>query len=285
MSICSYFLPPDRALRDPRPAGKSCHQITKAGPRARITVMMIRNARLSCIILLTFPSLLLAQANNERKTVQAKGVLNAVARDVIQVVNEEGEQWFVKVDPKSKNVFQGSADVRFLRPGMLVEFRSSFDKKGKAQSAVRTLKVFSRREDTKLGLKPVSGGAAASGLFTSSGEEEDKKKKTQQPAALPFVVVGLIQKIKDNKLTVVAGSVHVQVELADKVQIAFSFTDFRYARKGDSVVVSGWAYPDRANYVVARSLTITAAKRLGADDEKSKKKASQVPDLNSLDDF
>ena len=247
--------------------------------------MMIGNARLPCIILLIFPSLLLAQAKNERKMVQAKGELKAAARGVIQVVNEEGEQWFVKVDPKSKKVFQGSAEVRFLRSGMLVEFRNSFDKKGKAQSEVRTLKVFSRREDTKLGLKPVSGGVNAGGLFSSSGPEETKKKKIQQPAARPFVVTGLIQKIKDNKLTVLAGGVSVQVALADKVQIAFNFSDFRYARKGDTVEVSGWAYPDRANYVLARTLTITAAKPLGADDEKSKKKASRAPDFNSLDDL
>jgi hypothetical protein len=247
--------------------------------------MMIRSAKLMCIILLTIPSLLLAQAKNERQTVKAKGELNAVARGVIHVVNEDGDQWFVKVDPKSKNVFQGSAEVKFLRSGMLVEFRNSFDRKGKAQRQVRTLKLFSRREDTKLGLKPVSGGVAVGGLFSSSREDANAKKKTKQPAARTFVVTGVIQKIKDNKLTVVAGGRPVHVELADKVQIAFNFSDFRYARQGDTVEVSGWAYPEQANRVVATSLTITAAKPLGSKDEESKKKTSKAPDLNSLDDF
>lgn len=250
--------------------------------------MMIRNTLLPCIILLTIPSLLLAQADGERKMVKAKGALIAVARGgtAIQVVNEEGEQWIVRVDPKSKyNVFQGSADVKFLRPGMLVEFRSSFDRKGKAKSEISTLKVFSQREDTRLGVKPVSGGVAADGLFSSSTQEENTKKKTKPPATRPFIVVGRIQRIKDKSLNVVAGNVPVRVELADKVQIAFTFSDFRYARKGDTVEVSGWAYPDKANLVMASRLTITAAKPLGLEDEKPKKKKTGLPDLNSLDDF
>jgi hypothetical protein len=250
--------------------------------------MMIRNTLLSCIVLLTSPSLLLAQADGERKMVTAKGALKAVARGgaAIQVVNEEGEQWIVKVDPKSKyNVFQGSADVKFLKPGMLVEFRSSFDKKGKATSEVRTLKVFSRREDTRLGVKPVSGGVAADGLFSSSTQEENTKKKTKPPVTRPYIVAGHIQRIKNKTMIVVAGNVPVRVELADKVQIAFNFSDFRYARQGDTVEVSGWAYPDQANLVVASRLTITAAKPLGLEDEKPKKKKTRLPDLNSLDDF
>jgi len=247
--------------------------------------MMIRNAWLPCIVLLTIPPLLLAQANRERKAVRAKGALKAVAGGAIQVVNEDGEQWVVKVDPRSKyNVFQGSADVRFLRPGMLVEFRNTFDKKGKAQSEVRALKVFSLREDTRLGVIPVPSGTAG-GLFSSSVEDENKKKKTAKSAARPFIVSGPIRAIKDNKMTVAVGGALVHVELADKVQIAFNFADFRYARQGDTVEVFGWANPEQSDLVIASRLTITAAKPLGREDEKSQKKATKVPDLNSLDDF
>ena len=248
--------------------------------------MSIRSTSLPIVLLLVLPSLLLGQAERERKTVQAKGALKAVAAGAIQIVSEDGEQWIVKVDPRSKyNVFQGSADVRFLRPGMLVEFQSSFDKKGKAQGEVAQLKVFSPREDSRLGLIPVTSATDAGGLFSSSDENEKKKKKPAQPAALPFTVVGPIRTIKDNKLAVTVGGRLLRVDLADKVRIAFNLADFRYARQGDTVEVSGWAYPEQANLVMANRLTITAAKPLGGEDEDSKKKPSKVPDLNSLDDF
>jgi len=262
------------------------NKLLKAGRSARFRVMKMRNAWLPCLVLLTIPSLLAAQNNQERKTVRAKGALKAVAGGAIQIVSEDGEQWVVKVDPRSKyNVFQGSADVSFLKPGLLVEFRGSFDKKGKPQSQVSALKIFSPREDSKLGLKPVSGGIAAGGLFSDKDEEEQKKKKkTPAPVFRPFVVTGPIRSIKDNKLAVVAGGALLRVELADKVQIAFNLADFRYARQGDTVEVSGWSYPEQANLVVASRLTITAAKPLGLKNDKSKQK-SKVPDLNSLDDF
>lgn len=248
--------------------------------------MMNRNAWLSCVVLMTIPSLSFAQANAERKNVQAKGALKAVAAGAIQVVNAEGEQWVVKVDPRSKyNVFQGSADVSFLRPGMLVEFRNSFDKKGKPQGDVSALKVFSPRDDSRLGLTPVSGGVATGGLFSDSDEEENKKKKTQQPEVLPYIVAGPIRAIKDNKMSVAVGGVLLRVELADKVQIAFNLADFSLVREGDTVDASGWSYPDQPNLVMASRLTITAAKPLGAEVEKSAKKPAKAPDLNSLDDF
>ena len=87
----------------------------------------------------------------------------------------------------------------------------------------------------------------------------------------PFVVAGQIRAIKDKKMTVLAGGTLLRVELADKVQIGFNLADFRYARQGDTVEVSGWSYPEQANLVVASRLTLTAAKPLGGKDEKSKK--------------
>lgn len=248
--------------------------------------MINRFAWLPCICLIMIPSLLLAQANDQRMTVQTKGALKAVAAGAIQVVSADGEKWVIKVDPRSKyNVFQGSADVSFLRPGMLVEFRNSFDKKGKPQGDVSSLKVFSPRDDSRLGLTPVSSGVSAGGLFSDSDEDEKKKKKPAQPEALPYIVAGPIRAIKDNKMSVAVGGALVKVDLADKVQIAFNLADFSLVREGDSVEASGWTYPDQPNLIVANRLTITASKPLGAEDDKSKKKPSKVPDLNSLDDF
>ncbi len=130
------------------------HPHLEAGRIARLAVTMIRNAWLPCMVLLAIPSLLLAQADRERMSVRAKGALKAVAGGALQVIGEDGGQWIIRVDPTSRyNVFQGSADVRFLRPGMFVEFRNSFDKKGTPQSEVGDLKIFTPQEDSRLGLK------------------------------------------------------------------------------------------------------------------------------------
>ncbi len=86
-------------------------------------------------------------------------------------------------------------------------------------------------------------------------------------------------------MVVLAGPTQVAVELAEKVQIAFSLAEFSLVRAGDTVEVSGWAYPQQPNHVMASRLTITAAKPLGVEDENAKKKPTKMPDLNSLDDF
>jgi len=248
--------------------------------------MNIRYFGASFVLMLALPMCVLAQANRERTTVQAKGELKAVANGAIQVVGEDGEQWVVKVDPRSQyNVFQGSAELRFLRPGMFVEFRNSFDRKGKPQEEVRELKVFSPRQDSRLGLIPVTGGLNSGGLFSDTGDEDKKKKKTPPPEILPLMVSGPIRAIKDNKISVVAGGTQLTVELADKVQIAFNLADFSMVSVGDTVEVNGWAYPEQPNLVMASRLTVTAAKPLGLVEDKSKKKPAKAPDLNSLDDF
>ncbi len=245
--------------------------------------MITRYDSLPCILLLALPTLAFGQAGRERMNVRTKGELQAVAAGALKVVDPDGAQWIVKVDPKSRyNVFQGSATVNFLRPGMFVSFRGSFDRKGKPQAEINQLKVFTPQEDSRLGVKPVSSGFGAGGLFTAEEEEEAKKKPAAQPEVLPLDVSGRIRSIKGNKMIVLAGATPLTVNLAEKVQIGFAIADFRLVKSGDSVEVSGWAYPNQPNLVMASRVTITAAEPLGVEKEE---KPAKMPDLNSLDEF
>ena len=207
-----------------------------------------------------------------REDVRAKATIKAVKPGLLGVVTAKGEQWWVKVDAQPQNVsFVASADKNWLRPGMLVRFKNTFDVKGKPLAAVDRIEVISRRADTKLGLIPDSkfGG---SGLF--SDDEEPQKKKAPQAAS--FTVAGTLRGIKGGTMLVAAGRTVVHSRLAEDAKVSVDVSDYSLARDGDSVDLSGWHYAGQKNRVFARSLKISSTRKLsGAADEKAKSKNKQ----------
>ena len=72
--------------------------------------------------------------------------------------------------------YENSADVSWLRPGMLVQFSATLDKRGKAHAPIDALKVFSPREGYQIGLTPESGGLLV-GYFRIPAKLSRRKRK------------------------------------------------------------------------------------------------------------
>jgi len=221
-----------------------------------------------------------------REIVRLRGKVEGIAGDAIAITTEAGETWKIQIDPRARDVaIHGSAEPSFLQPGMFVAFRGVFDKRGIPQDDVRALRIFTPREDSRLGVMPVAQDKIGSLL------EKTEEKQAKPITTAPFDVAGPLQAVgKEGQITVSVGLMMVQAKLSDKVQIAFELHDLRLMQPGDTVEASGWAHPMQELVLVAQRLTVTSAKPLAAPTGKDKKanakKAdAKMPDLDSLDGF
>jgi hypothetical protein len=226
--------------------------------------MNIRVIMLFVAGILSLPTFGFSQ-QREREPGRWTGKLKGVGPGgVLQVQGDKGEQWLVAVEARPQDIsYQGSSTQAFLRPGMLVQFNASLDKKGEAQEPISELKVVSQRMGIQLGLQ--AGGSAGAGLFNSADDEGKKKKKVRTDAS--YQVTGTLRSIKDGKIYVAAGTT-VKAELTNNCQVSIDVADVSLAREGDTVEIGGWRYANQANQLYARNLTITADKPLGSDEKK-----------------
>ncbi|MCA9191481.1 MAG: hypothetical protein KDB03_06960 [Planctomycetales bacterium] len=105
------------------------------------------------------------------------------------------------------------------------------------------------------------------------------EKNNQTPAASgvqDFRIVGQVGAVQDNKLQVVAGNRPLIVMLSEKAKITVSTTDTQFVGVGDAVSVSGLRDAAQPQYVEAQSITITAAKPLGASEAKDASRNSKA---------
>lgn len=236
---------------------------------------------ITVLLILIATSLSWSQEALPRETVTAKGVVKGVRPGVLAIVTEQGEQWLVKVPDRPQDVsFVASANRSWLRPGMLVKFKNTFDVKGKPVALVRQLEVISLRADTQLGLIPDSqfgGGVAA--LFSS----DEPVKKKSVPETMSFTVAGTLRGVKDGNILVVAGGTPVQSQLDEKASISIDVSDYTLAREGDSVQVTGWYYLGQRDRVFSNRLSISSTQKLGVE-EGAVKKASTKKEAPKEDD-
>jgi len=227
------------------------------------------------VLLTIFATSIVGGQELPREKVTANGVVKGVRPGLLAIVTEQGEQWLVKTPDRPQSVsFVASAERSWLRPGMLVKFKNSFDAKGKPVALVRQLEVISLRADTQLGLIP-DAKLGGSGLFSS----DEPTKKQSAPETMSFTVVGTLRGFKDGNLLVAAGGTAVQSQLDEKASISVDVSDYSLAREGDSVRVNGWCYPGRRDQVFSTQLTVSSKQKLGAEEgtEKAGAKKKQVP--------
>ncbi|MBC8353896.1 MAG: hypothetical protein H8E66_17995 [Planctomycetes bacterium] len=226
-------------------------------------------------LLITFcvASFAWSQEGTPRENVTAKGIVKGVRPGVLAVVTEQGQQWLVKTPERPQGIsFVASANRSWLRPGMLVKFKNSFDAKGKPAALVRQLEVISLRADTQIGLTPdakLAGGGA--GLFS----DDEPAKKSTAPKTMSFTVVGTLRGFKDGNILVAAGRTTVQSQLDEKASISVDVSDYSLARDGDSVQVSGWYYLGQRDRVFSTRLTISSKQKLGMEEGPDKKASAK----------
>lgn len=201
------------------------------------------------------------QRNVEREGVRLEGTLKALQPGLLQVEAKDGELWLIKVEAKGKDLlYTAAAKADWLRPGLWIRFRASFNQRGQLESELADVTVFTPREDQQLGLIPeVSLGE---GLF--SDEQETAPKERNRNQVTPYVVAGRIASLKRGRMTVAAGNVPVTVAVPEDLRIAVEVSDYSLAQPGDRVEIQGWKYPMVPGRAIANRLTINSDAVLAA---------------------
>jgi hypothetical protein len=216
------------------------------------------------------------QPQVQRQPVQCAATVKQVARGLVQVATDAGEQWVVRVEARPQDIsFTGSADSSFLRTGMWVRFNSKLTKRGQATEPLTSLTLFTPREGQEAGVRAETGvgGGAAAGLFEETKPDANARPKGKSTEDVIYLVAGQITKIsRQGELTVSARGTTVKADLADNVKISLDLSDLSYLRAGDKFDFEGWHIAGQNGQAVATRVNASAAQPLG---EPAKKKAER----------
>jgi hypothetical protein len=158
---------------------------------------------------------------------ELKGVVKAIQPGFVQVQGSNGEVWVVKVDNTTKSLkMEGHADRSWLQPGMFVQFDNRFNARGQPVTLVSEVKIFTPTEKTQFGAVPLA--------------ERAEEVAVEQPVeTMNMRVTGRLMGYKNDQISVMAGSTPVSVKLAPILTISVDVADYRLARAGDTIHVTG----------------------------------------------
>jgi hypothetical protein len=180
----------------------------------------------------------------------ATGTLVGVGNGVLRVA-ANGQTWQVRPDVGATTELTGTAGPDFLKPGLIVKFQAAFDPNGKdkdkATAPLTALEIISSRPGETIGAVPAATDA--------------KQQNAAQPAAPSFVVIGNVKSYRQKELVVSAGAHIFKADLDSLPQIKVRMSDFRFARAGDQVQLTGYAV--RPGLIVASQIIVTMAAPLG----------------------
>ena len=197
---------------------------------------------------------------------QVSGKLEAIAGYQIKLKSEEGKEIFAIINPQKTNfTYAGTAESKFLMPGLFIRFTALFDQSGQAQSALEELEIFTpvqKRRMTNEFMRDQTPG-----IYPLPEKDE-----VAAPTAdvLRCRIVGKIAAIQADHLQIAAGSRPLLVQLAPDVVIKVSAGDTTFCREGDQVEVSGLRNAAQENYVQAETITITGATPLAPIEQKTR---------------
>lgn len=207
-----------------------------------------------------------------------EGTLEAIAGDRLKVKGEDDVEYFVVLTNQSTFRYEGTAEAKFLRVGLLVRFNATFDvQKGIAIKPVSDIEIFrpvkqrrmteQMRQNQTPGIYPV--------VDKKNQEQRGQNQRAGNPtanAASPltglanqeFRVVGQLAVIQPNKIRVQAGPRAIIVDLEPDSKISVAAGDGAFCLPGDQVKVTGLRNAAQANLIKADTVEITGAQTLGA---------------------
>lgn len=215
------------------------------------------------------------------ETVELEGTLDAVAGERLKLKAEDGTDYFIVLTPKTMLKYAGTADAKFLRPGLMVRFDATFDtQKGIAIKPVSEIEVFrptrarrmsaEQRQSQTAGVYPVTekDGNAQNARIPNRNTRVNQSVATGTKL---FRVVGQLQVIQATKIRVGAGSRPIIVDLDPGVKVSVAAGDIVFCQPGDKVKVTGLRNAGQAAMVQAGEVEIAGAKPLGAGNGNSAK--------------
>jgi hypothetical protein len=205
-----------------------------------------------------------ALAQNEREDLETTGRVMGMQGNLLQVEARDGVVWAVQLPNQMRNVtYRNTAGVKFLGPGMFVNFTGKFDKRGKMEGAVSMLKVFTPESPDQLGVFPDALGGGGIGLGTAPGQAQPA---VADDGPKSYQVSGRVMKVARNgDMTIQAGQQSVTAPVDPAVQIEIEVGTLELAKLGDTIDLEAWYYPQRVGQAMARRVEVTGAQPLGVE--------------------
>jgi hypothetical protein len=214
---------------------------------------------------------------------EATGTIDTIGAGQVKIIDDKGTERLVHYNQQTVVKTSGEATPEFLKPGLVVEFKTEVDAKGFVPGKVGELTIVSVSKERPSGIFPEGGDAdtkADAKADTKAGAKSSVKSaakpatasKAKKGGTLPTVmskVVGTIKSAKNGKLQVQAGRTSVQCDLSESPKISIDTNDGNFAIKGDKIEVKGMAMPNTPNVGQAQSIMITLAEPLGLSKKKN----------------
>ncbi len=166
------------------------------------------------------------------------GTLKAATRVGLQVKREDGQiaQISFPEDP-SQLIFIAKALPAYLRPGMPVRLETTLGPAGQPMAPVNKVELF-----TPVDLQRIKGQTAIN--YKPGVNPGDRQPVNQGPLTGPVVVVGQLAGLTpDGVISVRAGQMPVQLQLAADTTFEIRAHDLSLAQPGDPVKVLGFYEP------------------------------------------
>ena len=241
--------------------------------------------------------------------IKTGGMLVLAGQDRLQLSTNTNQKILVMVRPDTEVSVTGTAELDYLKAGVVVEFVAEVDKLHKVKDEIIKMTVITPTAERPLGLSAPT--------FDAPEKKGEKNEKAKPPAPDPgigppakgrkgdadplsgdplaskpakgrgsapqfpgtFTVRGTIKMCKDGNIKLSAGRTSIQGKLKDDVVINVDMSDFHAAQPDDRVTVDGFNTKAAPNLVFAKSIAIKLANPLTGPKKhgphaKPKKKAA-----------
>lgn len=219
------------------------------------------------VALLAIPLAALAQVQYppmppmpKTEQLKATGTVKAMRAGLLQVVTSDGEQWLVQIRARPQDIsYAASSDTGYLKPGMLIRFVGTFNRRGQCLSPIEAVTIFTLREGYGIGIAPdqEETGGELNALFAGPKPEAKPPEKKDDSAA--YRVAGRLTKLsRSGEMTINAGGKSIKANLSEKATISVDTNDLSQLREGDTIEIHGQYYPAQKGQAIATWVSVTA---------------------------
>lgn len=188
----------------------------------------------------------------------------------MEVQADGGERYVVQLEGQNPQVeYTGAAETSWLRPGLIVRFTATVDKRGKILEEVTQMDAITLREGYVVGVivDNLPAGNDGAGLFQEP-KPEKPMKKAPPPDNMPVTIIGRLTEIKNGKFQVQIPGKVVKGELAEGAKVSVDYTNLSLVKPGDKIEFQGWSPAGMKQFVFANRATVTATEKLAGETKK-----------------
>ncbi len=210
---------------------------------------------------------------------EVSGKLQATLGYQMKFASEDGTEYMAVVNPQETSFrYEGTADIKFLTPGLLLRFTAAFDKAGNVQTPIKEIEVFNPVRQRRMKLEQMQDQTP--GIYPIA----NKDAAPAAPAGFQdYRIVGKLAGIQGEKMQLAAGNRPLMVSFAPDLVIHLTSTESNFCAEGDEIKVTGLKFPAQANWIQAESILVTGAKPLAPPEKKARASRNSKRDPKSAD--